>query len=107
MTAACQKEQAIQRMMRRLAELLDEDQFSEMEEMARDAGVSPAPERDVLIAGAVNRFLGWQLPDDFYPDCGISFDRTRTYHPIGTNLFTASQAKQMFEYVLDEQAGVA
>ncbi len=56
---------------------------------------------------AVERFLGWRLPQDFAPDCGISFDgrkddewnKNKTW-PTGTNLFTAEQAKQMLEYVL-------
>lgn len=56
---------------------------------------------------AVNRFLGWKLPNDFSPDCGISFDgrkddewnKNKTW-PIGTNLLSANQARAMFEYVL-------
>lgn len=69
----------------------------------------------------VDRFLGWKLPKDFSPDCGISFERTvRMYvgegkteiqerphdngwWPTGTNLLTADQAKVMFEYVLAQQ----
>lgn len=52
------------------------------------------------------RFMGWRLPDDFRPDCGISFDPESLKHwpgiwPVGTNLFTADQAEQMFRYVLD------
>ena len=51
----------------------------------------------------VNRFLGWKLPKDFAPDGGIVFDKHQNHHftPIGTNLFTADQAKQMFEYLLE------
>lgn len=59
----------------------------------------------------VDRFLGWPLPKDFAPDCGISFKSEGDYdhptygrckyEPIGTNLFTADQAKAMFEYVLN------
>lgn len=55
----------------------------------------------------VNRFLGWKLPKDFFPDCGISFDGrgpdARGYDrgwPTGTNLFHAGQAKEMFQYCL-------
>jgi hypothetical protein len=52
----------------------------------------------------VNRFLSWPLPKDFGPDCGITF--TPLNHPncwpIGTNLFTADQARQMLEHVLGE-----
>jgi len=58
----------------------------------------------------VSRFLGWPLPKDFCPDCGISFDgrkddawnKNKTW-PIGTNLLTASQARQMLEYVLAQE----
>jgi len=61
------------------------------------------------IKEMVNRFLCWKLPTDFYPDCGISFDgrkddewnKNKTW-PIGTNLFSADQAKAMFEYCLRE-----
>lgn len=52
---------------------------------------------------AVNRFLAWPLPKGFAPDCGISFDGRKDDEwnkgkswPIGTNLFTADQAKAMF-----------
>ena len=56
------------------------------------------------ISKMVDKFLCWKLPQDFSPDCGISFDgrkddelnRNKTW-PIGTNLLTATQAKQMFE----------
>jgi hypothetical protein len=53
--------------------------------------------RKDAIEQAVNRFLCWRLPADFAPDCGISFDRSgHKYEPVGTNLLTAAQAKQMF-----------
>jgi hypothetical protein len=50
----------------------------------------------------VDRFLSWRLPEDFGPDCYVSFDREKAKQgswPIGTNLLTADQAHQMFEYV--------
>lgn len=57
----------------------------------------------------VNRFLCWKLPQDFAPDCGISFDGRKPDQwnadkgwPIGTNLLTATQAKAMLEHVLCE-----
>ena len=57
----------------------------------------------------VNRFLRWKLPEDFSPDGGITYNKiqypphtTYTYIPVGTNLFTADQAKAMFEYLLSE-----
>lgn len=56
----------------------------------------------------IDRFLTWPLPKTFAPDGGISF--TKFYHgvdnglhpykPIGTNLFTADETRQMLEYVL-------
>ena len=58
------------------------------------------------IKECVNRFLGWKLPKDFSPDCGISFkpyehqNHDSHHWPIGTNLLNADQAKAMFEHVL-------
>ena len=51
----------------------------------------------------VNRFLGWTLPADFSPDAGISFQPNPNKHfmPVGTNLFTATQANQMVRYMLE------
>ena len=60
------------------------------------------------IKHAVDKFLAWPLPKDFSPDGGISFKNepdARGYAPswpVGTNLFTADQAQQMFEYVLKD-----
>lgn len=52
----------------------------------------------------VSRFLSWKLPTDFSPDGGISFETrylpSSPHWVIGTNLFTADQAKAMFEHVL-------
>lgn len=63
------------------------------------------------VGEMVNRFLGWKLPADFHPDCGISFDgrkddewnKNKTW-PIGTNLLTQEQAKAMFLYCLGSEA---
>ena len=58
-----------------------------------------------LIKQMVDKFLSWKLPEKFSPDCGISFAREINGHkfePTGTNLFTAEQAKQMFEYILKD-----
>ena len=61
----------------------------------------------------VNRFLGWKLPKDFCPDAGISFKPSKPdgfdqpgWCPIGTNLLTAEQARQMLAEVAppDEEA---
>ena len=55
------------------------------------------------VASAVDRFLGWQLPDDFAPDCYIRFDREScepgAMWPVGTNLLTAEQAEHMLRFV--------
>lgn len=54
-----------------------------------------------MIDKMVDRFLCWELPSTFAPDGGISFDRSgHKYEPLGTNLFTAEQAKQMFLHCL-------
>ena len=70
---------------------------------------------DDLVAAMVNRFLAWKLPADFLPDCGISFKPEYNQHtpwpakhePVGTNLFTADQARAMFEHCLPEQLRAA
>lgn len=71
-----------------------------------------------VVKHLVDRFLGWRLPKDFHPDCGISFDREYNvsynanqglppsiHEPIGTNLFTADQAKEMFRFLLENEDG--
>lgn len=66
--------------------------------------------REQFIQEAVNRFLGWKLPKDFHPDCGITFKAPEKHHdslyedwPVGTNLLTAEQAKIMFEHCIQER----
>ena len=52
----------------------------------------------------VSRFLGWKVPQHFYPDCYVSFDREKASQgswPTGTNLLTAEQARKMLEHVVD------
>ena len=63
---------------------------------------------DEQIKHMANRFLGWRLPEDFHPDAGISFkpsfenEPMRTNHwPVGTNLFTATQAEAMVRYLVE------
>ena len=67
------------------------------------------PVEQSQIEQAVNRFLGWKLPKDFAPDNTIIFGmkgqadyKMPECWPIGTNLFTADQAKAMFEYCLQD-----
>lgn len=59
-----------------------------------------------LIDHMVNRFLGWKLPRDFYPDAGISFKPPTNpeWWPVGTNLLTAEQAKRMFSHCMEGYA---
>ena len=64
--------------------------------------------RKVPTKAMIDRFLSWRLPEYFRPDCGISFDgRGKDAHgfdkgwPVGTNLLTADQAKEMLAYVMD------
>lgn len=49
----------------------------------------------------VDRFLAWKLPKDFQPDCGISYQKIESpnFEPVGTNLFTATQAGEMVHYM--------
>lgn len=60
-----------------------------------------------LIAMMADRFLSWKLPEHFAPDGGITFKPTKPYNynelgwwPVGTNLLTAEQAKDMIRYML-------
>lgn len=54
-----------------------------------------------IMNKAVDKFLGWELPD-FYPDGGITFKRIPNHTAIGTHLFSAIEAKAMFEYALSD-----
>jgi hypothetical protein len=61
---------------------------------------------DTQIKHMVDRFLGWQLPKNFAPDAGISFQRTShhiagDYMPVGTNLFDAQQAEAMVRHMVE------
>lgn len=61
------------------------------------------------IKHMVDRFLQWKLPQNFNPDCGITFKAAfneHTAHPMrhepsGTNLFDATQADAMVRYMAD------
>lgn len=50
----------------------------------------------------VTRFLGWELPQTFAPDAGISFTPPQIpeWWPVGTNLLTAVEVRAMLEHVL-------
>lgn len=67
-----------------------------------------APE-ELDVKAIAQRFLSWRLPDNFNPDCGISFKKTfndhleggpNKYEPSGTNLFDAAQAEEMVRHIL-------
>lgn len=72
---------------------------------------NPAPQTsiDEIAKLMVDRFLGWKLPEDFQPDAGISFKPNynedtqyeNKHQPVGTNLFTATQATEMVKYMLE------
>lgn len=67
------------------------------------------PMTEDQINHMVSRFLSWKLPEDFHPDNGIAFEKVTnpgTEHehrrePVGTNLFTAIQAKAMILHMLE------
>ena len=64
---------------------------------------------DEQIKHMVGQFLRWKLPEDFHPDCGISFKREcnentqwpSIHEPVGTNLFDHNQATAMVRYMLE------
>lgn len=64
---------------------------------------------EAQIKHMVDRFLMWRLPRDFNPDCGISFDNGEAYgarrEPVGTNLFSATEADAMVRHMLAEMPG--
>ena len=65
---------------------------------------------EAQIMHMINRFLGWKLPENFQPDCGIHFDaeaarktdpRNHRYEPTGTNLLNVTQADAMVRHMLE------
>lgn len=80
--------------------------------IAQAAPAAPAPRiastrSEFDLNTAVSRFLAWPLPKTFMPDCGVSFTKPNhpTSWPVGTNLFTADEAKAMLEHVLGVTSG--
>lgn len=69
---------------------------------------------DDQIKHMVDRFLNWNLPEDFNPDGGISFKRefnentpwTMKHEPSGTNLLDAMQADAMVRHMLEGCPGL-
>jgi len=66
---------------------------------------------DEQVKRAVDRFLRWELPADFMPDNGITFEPIAcrggpfefVRKPVGTNLLTAQQAEAMIRHILAEE----
>ena len=64
---------------------------------------------EAQIKHMVDRFLAWRLPENFSPDAGISFKpefnegtaHPMRHEPIGTNLFTATQADAMIRHLIE------
>lgn len=55
------------------------------------------------VQHAVQRFLSWKLPESFWPDCYIAFNKALAQAnnwPTGTNLLSAREAQQMLEHML-------
>ncbi len=80
--------------------------YAERERLARGAATKVTDEM-------VGRFLAWKLPQDFAPDCHISFNRQAALAsqpgnwPFGTNLLHAGQVRDMLNHVIgsaDQQA---
>lgn len=68
----------------------------------REAQQTPAAvqQRVVLARAMADKLMGWRLPQNFYPDGYITFDRESASKqtaswPTGTNLFMHEQAVQM------------
>lgn len=54
-----------------------------------------------MLDRAVNRFLTWPLPDSVCPDaCTINKRHKGMPVPTGTNLLTATEARDMLKHVL-------
>lgn len=74
-----------------------------------DTMTERTPMTDDQIKHMVDRFLSWKLPENFSPDCGISFKATFNEHtdfpgrhePIGTNLFDAEQTAAMVRHMIE------
>lgn len=57
----------------------------------------------------VNRFLMWKLPEHFRPDGGITFEPIAgaggphpfRREPVGTNLLSADQAREMVRHMVE------
>lgn len=60
---------------------------------------------DYSIDELVNKFLTWNLPDSVCSDLCVTdykWHEKHSYPRSGTNLLTAAEARQMFEYLFPE-----
>ena len=81
--------------------------------MAKREAVEKPKMTDEQIKQMAERFLTWELPDDFCPDGGVAFKRVTNegtlhehiFRPVGTNLLTYTQAEAMVQHMLDQPAG--
>lgn len=92
-----------------LALIAERDRFREA--LKRISSPQSAQAVETQIKQMVDRFLCWTLPKDFQPDCGIHFEPWSVMEnwlqndgnrrkPVGTNLFTATQAKAMLRHMI-------
>lgn len=69
---------------------------------------------EAQIKHMVERFLQWKLPEDFHPDAGVKFTPHEkaaveperfgpgsVWWPVGTNLLTFVQAREMVRFMLE------
>ena len=64
---------------------------------------------DEQIKHMANRFLVWKIPDSFSPDGGIKLDpignkgsaHEYRHQPVGTNLFTYTEAVAMVRHMVE------
>lgn len=77
-------------------------------------GGPPPAITDAQIKHMVDRFLGYRLPPDFRPDCGVKFEPEfnrehmasqgkppMRHEPYGTNLLNADQALAMVRHMIE------
>ena len=57
--------------------------------------------KEPIVENMTQRFLQWELPENFNHDAGISFEKLPDCTPIGTNLFDYTQAKDMVKHMVE------
>ena len=77
--------------------------FNLTPKLEKFAHLIDAQSRQFDINKLVDKFICWNLPTDFSPDGGITYQQSQTIYgnnlpsmPTGTNLLTADQAKKMY-----------